>query len=335
MQNTLPAVHILKILLPAGILLALPKLANATIYAALDNGEEQSTAASSAAAPYGDPGFNNVGLLNSASCVYLGTYATGSWVISARHVWEENSSVSTVVFGGTTYGIAPDSCTVLANPNQNISDLCIFRVDGSIASNVALHNLSIIENTPPVGTYVRMIGNGDGRDGTLRYWDATWAETTQASAVTLGFNLTSGRKVRWADNSVASTNISLDDGTVTFWTLFGEINQGSISLGLGQGQATSGDSGGATFAYVNNEWVLAGILEAVGSILTSSPGTPMDRVFMGEITASADLSIYREQIMTAIPEAGTLIPLVIAGACAVALRRHRRKQTRPMQQREG
>ena len=322
---------ILKNILPVGILFAFPSLANAVIYAGIyagsDNGEAQSTADSATAAQYGDPGFNNVGVLNGASCVYLGTYATGSWVISACHVWDGGGT--SVNFGGSLYNTIPDSYIGLTNPDQTPSDLCIFRVNDSIASNVSLHNVSIIENTPPVGTTVRMIGNGKGRASELSYWDATWTETTQGPYATFGFMLTDLRAIRWADNTVGGTNAALQgSGTIAFLTLFGSLNGNIISYEPGLGQATTGDSGGATFAYINNEWVLAGILEAVGSILTSPSGIPMDRVFLGEITASADLSVYREQIMAAIPETGTLIPLIIAGAGAVALRRHRKNKKR-------
>jgi len=86
-----------------------------------------------------------------------------------------------------------------------------------------------------------------------------------------------------------------------------------------EAQAAIGDSGGAAFVQNGSQWELAGILFAIGDF----PDQPFEKALYGNLTFSADLSFYRQEILDemALPEpSGALWP----GGVAVALLARRR-----------
>lgn len=70
-------------------------------------------------------------------------------------------------------------------------------------------------------------------------------------------------------------------------------------------QAVPGDSGGAVFYKNGTLWELAGIMHATSEYADQDTSA---RVAYGQYTFIADLSVYRDQIVTitAVPEPGTV-----------------------------
>ena len=83
----------------------------------------------STTAPTGtsDPGWANIGTVNDGSCVYLGDYASGYWVISAAHVI--SSASGSVTLNGSSYSILSGTGVQLTNSGNSsypTADLAIF-----------------------------------------------------------------------------------------------------------------------------------------------------------------------------------------------------------------
>ena len=99
-----------------------------------------------------DPGnglaWNNVGSVGGASGIYLGSFVTGFWVITANHV-----GAATATFGGTSYSAVAGSAQQIGS-----TDLLVFR----IATDPLLPNLSLATTTPVFNTPVWMVGFGGG-----------------------------------------------------------------------------------------------------------------------------------------------------------------------------
>lgn len=99
-----------------------------------------------------DPGnglaWNNVGSVGGASGIYLGSFVTGFWVITANHV-----GAGTATFGGTSYSAVAGSAQQIGS-----TDLLVFR----IATDPMLPNLNLATSTPAITTPVWMVGFGGG-----------------------------------------------------------------------------------------------------------------------------------------------------------------------------
>ena len=73
-------------------------------------------------APADDPGWRNVGFLDSLNAVYVGY----GWVMTASHVGI--SSVSEVILDGVSYSVQTSSRVVIEHDATHEADLHVFRI---------------------------------------------------------------------------------------------------------------------------------------------------------------------------------------------------------------
>lgn len=245
-------------------------------------------------APADDPGFANVGArtlgLNQfdSTAIYLGD----SWVLTANHV-----GAFAVTLNGTTYNPVGGSSVRLTNPagsgKSQFTDLLMYRIDG----DPGLPRLAISEFSPPVGADVVMIGRGRDRDPSLTNWNSSWVEVPNPSTFS-GYKFAADSTIRWGTNVVSETGQWQNDGS-DFLSLTTRFDKVGTPF---EGQAVRGDSGGGIF-YKNpatNLWELAGTILASGTLA----GQPLETAVFNDVSYSADLSAYRNQILTINPLPG-------------------------------
>jgi hypothetical protein len=260
-------------------------------------------------APPDDPGWANVGLRGGGTGVYLGN----QWVLTANHV-----GAGTITLGATVYNPIPGSAVQLSNPPSYtpLTDLLMFRID----TDPGLPPLTISSAAPLPGAELLMIGRGRNRQANLTHWDATWNEVGPPG-VHRGFKWAAGRTARWGENHVAAAGVAAQVGGLDVLGMLTTFDE--VSTLAHEAQAATGDSGGAVFHKNGANWELAGTIIAV----TNLSGQPASTAVFNNTTFSADLSVYRQQILTlvAIPEPGSLV-LALVGAAVLAVCRRRRSR---------
>lgn len=177
--------------------------------------------------------WENVGLVNGLSAIYLGDVASNGtrWVLTGAHV--AGSLPASANFGGTSYDTVAGSYFRLSNPDTSLTDLAMFRLD--LAANPSgLSTLSLPASGLSNGQDLYYVGYGAG----IKRW---------------GFNDYEG-----------SMTISYGFGPVA--TLVTDYDTGSSNPN--EAQAIGGDSGGAAFLYntSSNSWQLAGVILAVDTV---------------------------------------------------------------------
>lgn len=267
-----------------------------------------STSTGNTRPPEDDPGWNNVGIRNGSTAVYLGN----QWVLTARHVGAGPTTFPQL----GTFGVVPNSQITLQNPsNQRISattDLVIYKLQEA----PALPPVAISQESPPVGAEVVFIGNGRDRADELTHWDVSgspflqhWRET-DTPADYAGFKTIGASSLRWGTNVIEddepfffesdsnhTTKIGNSQAVVALVTEFdmpGDPAPASQPATLYESQAVTNDSGGAMFYKNGDQWELAGIIIAVEGF-NNQPNVTRNPVF-GNLTLSADLATYRQQI---------------------------------------
>jgi hypothetical protein len=239
-------------------------------------------------APLHEPGWHNVGHRRSTG-IYLGN----RWVILAHH-----TGAGPIILGGVEYeqDLTTDAVR-LRNPDDSPTDLLMFR----LVDDPGLPSLRIAVTPPTSGEQLTLIGTGWGRGSELK----TYTLTSGGTAT--GYDWTGSRTKTWGYNNLLfRTTTSYGHGTVhALVTRFDAVE--------GQAQAAWDDSGGAVF---NASGELAGIIVAITG--------QTHRSTFGNLTYSADLSVYREQIVTIVPEPGTLLSLIVMSAWIL-----HRSRTRP------
>jgi hypothetical protein len=283
------------------------------------------------AAPADDPGWLNIGSCNSASAVYLGN----RWVITAFHV--NAPGTFPVVFNGTAFTPVPGTATRLTNngaPGMSANaDLMVFQIN----ADPGLASLLVTSAPPVAGDDILMIGNGLNRQTARTFWQVTqvpganndtWTETTGAHNVE-GFKGGTGFAQRWGTNDAEFVGVNINDGAGDN-RVFLSVFDDDIAGRPNEAQAIVGDSGGAVFHKIAAHWELSGIMLAVGT--QGNPGSfdnpPADTAAFGQhVTVMADLSFYRNQILTlTIPEPSA--GLLLTGALTITLRRSRSRKVR-------
>ena len=274
-------------------------------------------------APVDDPGFANIGTLNGASAIYLGD----RWVLTASHVGS-----GAVVFGGTTYTVSGPvtQLTNMGTPGMTSqTDMILFQIN----VDPGLPSLTISPGAPAPGDDVVMIGNGTNRNAFRSYYtvvqgpgagDDLWSAVGGPGAgVEELFLPSSGNAVRWGTNDVDSggLNVNAGFGTVrSFATVFDDDPIGRPN----EAQGVLGDSGSGVFRKDGlGNWQLLGLTHAIGGVAgyDNIPGSPASSVIGDSATFMADLSFYRAQILTVIPEPGSA---TLAGVGLLGLLRRRR-----------
>ena len=234
-------------------------------------------------APADDPGFANVGIRGTGSGIYLGN----GWVLTAAHV-----GAGWVWFGNTLYNAVANSTVQLTNPaNQGYTtntDLVLYQIDG----RPNLPSLSIESASPAVNWNVIMIGNGRDRNASEAFWTSSWMAASSASPYA-GYIWAATQNMRWGTNVISSVGIPEGVG-VNSETAFATTFTGNTQY---DAQGSSGDSGGAVFHKdASGQWELAGVMFAINNLI----GQPLGTSVFGDTTFSADLSIYRNQILSVI-----------------------------------
>jgi hypothetical protein len=250
-------------------------------------------------APIPDPGWSNVGIRDNGpmALALTGVYLGGSFVLTAAHV-----SAGTIWFDGVPYQYVPGTAVQLDNgelpPNTTYADLLMFQ----IYPEPPLPALAIASLPPLVTTPVIMVGNGLNRGPAFS--DPPLPD---------GYYWGGGQSMRWGTNAVSGTLPAEAVGTWAFETSFDQAGSDH------EAQAAVGDSGGPVFVLNGSQWELAGILFGIASTYPSQPDAT---ALYGNLTLTADLSFYRDQIdEVMMPEpSGGLWP----GAAIVALLARRR-----------
>ena len=213
-------------------------------------------------APADDPGWDNVGVCNGWTAVYLGS----GWELTAAHVGASNIELE-----GTMHKADVDSRERVSNPDGPPADLMLFRIE----PEPDLPTLKISTASPPIGSPIVMIGSGLGR-----------GEVTSGQG-RIGFSWQAPSVKRWGTSMVEEYLHDLSVGnTDAFATRF------SIAKTEYEAHAALGDSGGAAFAYLEGQWQLVGIILAVDN----HNGQPARSSAYGNRTLIADLARYIESI---------------------------------------
>jgi hypothetical protein len=241
-----------------GILLAGASPARAVVIASGD-GTANTTA------PTDDPGFANVGILNGLSAVYVGN----GWVLTANHV-----GGGEVTLGGVVYPYVTGSKTHLTGPGVVPPDLAVVKIVGDPGLPTPL----IATSAPPDDANVVMIGRGPSRGAPL-----TWMNHD-------GWSWISPYTIRWGTNRITQTGgVALNTRVIEME--FDPLGQPGSTTD--EGQAGSGDSGGAIYWKSGGVWRLAGTIIAISVF----QGQPNATVLYTNLTLAADLSYYRSQIL--------------------------------------
>ncbi len=225
-----------------------------------------------------------------STAIYLGD----SWVLTASHV-----GAGPVYLNGNTYFNVPGSQVQLTNfqtPNKTqLTDLLMYRISG----DPGLPRLTISEAPPSVGAEVTMIGRGRDRDPNLTNWNASWGPPPPISHS--GYKWAANSTLRWGTNTVHQTGNWVNNGVGDILVISTKFDSPGTTY---EGQVARGDSGGGYF-YLNastSQWELAGTIVATGPL----PGQPSETAVFGDFSYAADLSAYRDQILTINPLPGDL-----------------------------
>jgi len=240
------------------------------------------------------------------TAVYLGN----GWAMTANHV--AVGSNTSIVLSGTSYARdASEPIIRLDNPSGlgGQADLKLFKING----DPGLPKLPITSSTALVGDSLIMISEGRGRNSELKQVGSTGPPPTTFH----GYEWDGApREKTWANNSVSVLTGPLSDAsggqTLAFRTTFNSNIDGD-------GQATQWDSGGSAFRFnnISQQWELIGTILAINAFV----GQDSNTAAFGNQTFLADLSIYRDQINSIVPEPASLALFAAGGAMMVWRRR--------------
>jgi hypothetical protein len=220
--------------------------------------------------PGSDPGFQNVGVVNGLTGVYVGN----GWVLTANHVGEHP-----ILLLGVSYDPVPGSSVRLQNPDATLADLIAFK----LRKDPPLPALTLATGAPSTKTLVTIVGYGVNR-GTATTWSGID-----------GWNWGSGRAIRWGTNRIASVG-DLVFGTQSFAFDFDQNPSGPP--GQDEADVVVGDSGGAAFTGSGGSAELIGILFARGSFLNQPDRTSL----YGNVGYASDLFQYRNAILALVDQ---------------------------------
>lgn len=294
-------------------LFAWPALAHAVIVYGGDG--TQNTTAPSNGAPW-----NRVGSVNGCTGVYLGSVGGADWVLTAAHVGPGSFTINK-----STYSAVAGSAVQLTTRGSYKADLLLYRIVSPLDwSLLPLASSQLTTDDP-----VTMIGNGRNRVaspttgyvGTVQ-GKSTWLGTTLVAGATevQRYDWASGNTLRWGTNTVSGNAYVGSSTAPDAWVT--DCTYTTFDAQDDEAQGAVGDSGGGVFSKDGSgSWSLVGIM----AYIDTYAGQPGSTAVTGNLTYFADLSAYRSQILTTIPEPATvpvLLGLATLGA-AVWLRRRR------------
>ena len=292
-------------------------------------------------APSDDFGWDYVGWIsNGLTGVYLGGFNRNGeyqhWVLTADH-GVNGMELGTFKLGNVTHNIVSDSYVRIKNPaNHGITNLTATHTDLALirlqSAPTNMPNLIISPTAPPVGSSVVAVGFGRNRESTWSAWDYYFNEVTldSSAATDFGYKWLGPSAKRWGNNIVDSTNSVFGDDSLTLEFDFDDPYSTSDSGVTHEAMTVLGDSGGGLFWKNTNSmsWELCGI--HVG--IAGAPGQPAFDILpasvFGAVSYSANLSFYRNEILTIIPEPKSIgLVMGVFALAFVAVRRHRQKST--------
>ncbi len=247
--------------------------------------------------------YHYVGALNGASGTYLGN----GWVLTANHV-----GAGDFTLGGVTYSDIPGSAIRLETSPGVMADLVMFQIYPTPPNAP----ISIRQTSPVAYTSTILIGNGYAQGAPTSF--DPYGPTLEPPLLN-GWTWAGPKAVRWGINQVHDYPNLVILGTRTFRTQF--------DADFLEAQATTGDSGGATFIYETGSVPeLAGIILAVSAEWQQPYGTCL----LTNQTIIASLDVYRDQILQniAVPEPTGALPAGLA-LVSILVRTRQAKWARP------
>ncbi len=152
-----------------------------------------------------DPGnglpWSNVG--NTG--VFLGTYDTGHWVITANHV-----GAAGLTLDGVYYSASSGSAQRIGN-----TDLLLYRIDVAAPESFTLPNLNLTPYAPNLGQPVYMVGDGGG---TMR-WGTNTVDQYAYYSLTAGGPTTIGLITAFDPITGEAQGQGGDSGGALFWNV--------------------------------------------------------------------------------------------------------------------
>ncbi len=224
-----------------------------------------------------DPGWNTVG-----DGVYIGQ----GWMLTAGHV---NFGGGATVAGQFYEAYLGSNIRLRALDGSGDTDLQMYRLKWLPPATVKAAPL--IDQPLPLGQEVTMIGFGYRRGAALTF-DAQWV-AGGTPVKYHGFAWGGIGNKTWGTTRITGVT-DYDDtyGMARVYTaIFTAPGPGSTPTAA-EALIAPGDSGGAMFAQVGEEWRLAGILIDLGVL----EGQGWANAIYGDWTYAVDLSAYRPQI---------------------------------------
>jgi hypothetical protein len=296
-----------------------------------------STTTGNTSAPAVDPGWANVG--------NIGVYLGNRWVLTADHVGSGE-----IRFGSQSFSPLAGSEVRLHNPAGSglteFTDLLLYR----LTADPGLPSLTISPTAPPIGAGVIMIGDGRDRRADLIHWNVnestkpwTWTEappgeqgnyqgflTDPSYVKRWGTNVIEDPAVRYAGNRYGDHGVVEDLGQYgDVISLYTQFDSNGTAF---EAQAVTGDSAGGVFYKNGSQWELAGLMHSVDLFSGQPPLDPdgeslPNSAVYGNTTFLSDLSVYRAEILSIVPEPGTWAMLAgLAAMGLMALGRRKRKE---------
>jgi hypothetical protein len=232
-----------------------------TAQAVVDANSRANTNAPPDGAPWG-----NVGTVNGLSGIYL----ANGWVLTAAHA------------GFGTFTLGSQAFTYDGNYRQ------LTNLDGSVTDALMFHLttpppvpiLTVVSNGPSPGAFIDMVGFG--------YYSGS-SQMTFGTNTGFGWSSTPGKS--WGSNKVVDNGILVRDQVGVITSFYSDFAAPGSAQTANEGQAASGDSGGAVFQQTGSGWQLAGIMFGINQL--QGGGTAV----YGDLTFAVDVASYRSQVM--------------------------------------
>lgn len=187
--------------------------------------------------------------------VFLGTYDTGHWVITANHVGAGNINL-----GGVTYSAVAGSAQRIGT-----TDLLLYRINVANPEAFTLPDLNISNYTPNLGQPVYMVGDGGG---TMR-WGTNTVHQYANYSLTQGGPTTVGLITTYDPVTGEAQGQSGDSGGALFWNYEDEWYLSGILSAIG----TFGDPATQFTASVAVAYYYNDIMAIVGPAAVPEPAT--------------------------------------------------------------